>query len=884
MNAPLPPGSESEIDPAPPYKFLSGAMSLFIAGGAGVFGLILALGVLEQRTPGGILLTGFVFFALSFPVIGIINRIAGRKREIVDRQTKQDQARYIEAEREREAMQREAREREMEARLSPFRDFGFAHHSMEKVLAKAAGKDPAGGESGFILQAIAGSLLGEGTAARGAIEHLLPSIRGQKATHNEIFSFGFSEGLIPKLQGMNAEEFRREMSRSFSTALQQLAGREGDLESGIGEFIRFEVFLVPALPREIVLVARKSRMRMEGMVHYQIMPMLDDWKTLDTESRPFSLWDQQPSGGWRETQAPYFYGGENSTITMGPRFPLDGKGERFHSTVVDLWTDKLDRGRILPVEALAGDEPLQRLLGIKVVRQIDPYRASDVYQYDRKGFVEVVGWFLDGRWEPVSVGEGEKAYLTSMLNVSAPNLLVPPHAAAFRVESSDQNKLLANFLGTDLGARRDAVFSQGGNFEIRRGPVTYESKIHTYFIRLAENASETKFCKPAPGEGDRFHDFDAYRDFPAPRPGYSPLEDKGYSSIPASDCYFRTGRDSVQLVLKVNLGSPAPGETDRGVSYSNSQLRAALRNFAKRQGIKDLEIFEKESAQGLVSRGVRSPDRENGEPDAGGSGIGGTVDESGGGGAVWVKLLDPTHADHFASGRLAGSLVASGVLPGEVEIHRIDTYGREKAGMIPVFVMPEYLSVGKFLGEGSLPEGEERRKLAARLEGRLVSFVKRCLAQRILCTDFTLEDTFFPVQAGDVAAFLEEDEPPTDRPGLFVGDFGSYRETVTFLRGGSVTREQYRPPEDLDATLRCEVESFSVYLLGLLLVEVHGLAPGRTLESVTQLRFELDETRYTERLRRELEALLGDSEEGTVDRIAAMLAYRPEARPALDQL
>jgi hypothetical protein len=848
-------------------KAVGGGLAFLIILGVGMLGALLALFVLELRTPGGILLIMIVSICITLPVIALANRFSAHKALRIDEKIRKEQDLYCRAEAERDRIRKEEREREIARRLSGFHDFGFAHRSMESEFARAVRVDPGTGESPYFPKMVAAALLAPGTPEREAIDRLLPLIRQQEVTDGEIFSFGFSEDLIKRLRKFTAAEFCREVSRALVSELRGLGGPAGDSGSGSEEYIRFEVLLIPDLPVELLLSARKSRMRMEQMVHYQIVPMRDDWMELDTEARPFSLWEQQPSGGWREIKVPYFYAGEGSTVTMGPKFEMGKQRVPFHSAIVDLWTGISDRAMTLSIEDLAAREDFQRRLRIKVQRQLEPYRASQVYQYDRKGYVEVVGWFLDGAWEPWSGKEEERLYLTSMLNVSAPNVLVLPHAASYLVESSEQNKLLANFLSTDLGARRGAVSSQGGNFEIRRGPVTHGSKIHYYFIRLAGNAASTKFLKPAPGAPNQYYEFDAYRDFPAPRPGFSPLEDKGFSHIPASDCYFRTGSASIQLVLRVNLGSPAPGETERGVSYSNGQLQAALRNFAKRQGYSDLEVLEEESAQGLVSRASRQ-NLETGDSVP-----------------VWVKLLDPTHADYFASGRLTETLREASILPGEIEVHRVDTYGRAQAGMIPVFAMPDYLSVADFLLSSRDGEQGEKMEVAASIEARLCFFVKRCLEQKVLCTDFTLADTFFPGTRDERAArsFLGESDCPT-RPGLFVGDFGSYRESMAFHRGGSVTREQYRPPEDFDLTLPYGAEAYTVYLLGLLLVETYGFAPGVTLETVMQLRLHLDEAKYEGGLRREVEKVLSGVGESILDQLVAMLAYRPDQRPSLEDL
>ncbi|MEM7600216.1 MAG: hypothetical protein AAF357_02235 [Verrucomicrobiota bacterium] len=827
--------------------------------------LLFGIAVLGLRTVPSIGLSVFIGVVAGALITLLYSRIATSKEQQIAKETKEQQVAFGQMEEDRKRREREERDAEIREKTAAYQGFGFTHRIIDQALAKAHAAFAKQRDLGSFTDAVATALLGPETPERGAIERLLPAVSDETASHQELFSFAFSDRVVGRLSGTTAEEFRKAMIQSLQAELQTIGRRPGELGSSNDDFFQFEVLSLPGLAREVVLTARKPRMKLEKMVHYQVVAVEEDWKEVDVEARRFSEWEMLPSGSWREIPSPYLYGGDDGVITMGPRLEMNEAGERFRSAVVDFWSDELEKGRTLSLEDLAGDEGLQRRLGIRVQRQTEPFIRSAVSQQDRKGFVEVVGWFLDGEWEPIDKDTFDEDDLLTMLNASAPNLLVQPYASSWFLESNEQNKLLTRFLRSDsLGQRKGAVFSQGGNFELMRGPVTYGSKIHTYFIRLAENASVTKFLKPPQGAPDDYQVASSYQDFPEPRTGFSPLEDKGYRSVPVADCYFRTGSDSFQLVLKVNLGSPAVGESSMGVSYSSAQLAAALRNFARREGVDSLEILEEESAQGIVSRGELKT-KEGAQ-------------------RVWLKLLDPTHADHFASGSLTERLCKAKVIPEDIKVNRVNTFGQSQAGMIQIFKMPHYLSVEQYLLDAGTAAWLEREQEREKILIGLAHFAKRCLAERILCTDFTLADTFFSGRPEAVAGYFERDPRSDEDPGLFVGDFGSYRESVAFGRGDSVTREQYRPPEDRDATLSYRPEAYMVYLLGLLFVEVISGAPGLTLDSVIQLRFGLEESAYEERLRTEIDSLLSHFPQPDRDEVVEMLAYRPESRPLLGEV
>jgi hypothetical protein len=860
---------QSHVNPTGrPAKLIKPILVFGIASGSALLAIFVAVVGFNETAVNVLLLFGVVSFFLMIPVLEFVNSLAkGKMKKQEERDLRDMEERKLAQEAYQEDLKR-AKKEELMRQIAVFRDFGYECREIAEVLASVHKSGPNGEVPQTLPSALAKFLLRKGSPEQVAIERLLPLIAREEATHNEIISFGISAELIPMLKGVTSDEFHDEVHEALRNQLQVLSSGGGDLNSRPQDFIRFEVLLIPGIPTDIVITTRKSRMRGEQAVFFQIVPVLDDWVELDLTARPFNLWEQISTGAWRRNSSRYFYGGENSSITFGPQFEMGEKRERFSSAIVDLWTDQLNRGRTMRLDALANDEALQRKLKIRVVQEKNPYAVADVFQWDQKGYVQVVGWFIDGVWEAWEGEEADRPLLTSLLNVSAPNLLVLPYSSSFRIESSEQNKLLAGFLNSVSHHRKSAVFSQGGNFELRRGPVTHGSKIHKYFIKLAENASVTKFIKPAPGTGEGFKDFEAYQNLPESRHGFSPLEDQGFSSIPASDCYLRTGSDAIQLVLQVNLGSPAPGESDRGVSYANAELKAALTNFARRAAISDLEILEEKSAQGLVSRGRREG-------------------EEMGKSSVWyVKLLDPTHGSYFASVTSARKLIQSGILPSEIEIHQVDTYGQSKAGMIPIFLMPEYRSVEQCLAEIE-PGTSEGALLLSRIAAELSLFARRTLEKGIVCSDFTLSDTFVDSGEEDIGGYLTGLSPSAGapaKPRFFVGDFGSYIEKIAFRREATITREQYRPPEDLDHSLRFHAEPYLVYLLGLLWIEVYSGEPGLTIEPVIQLRLGLSREEYSQRIASQVPALLPFAPDGVVEKIVTMLAYDPDDRPALADL
>ena len=844
-------------------KLIKGPLVFFIAGGLAVLGVALSIVSGERATTSLVMIFFFVFVA-AFLGCGVVNNIARGKMEAHQAKVEEDERERREAQERYEQEKKEEDLQRVKEGLQVYLDFGFELRDITEPLTKLHQKDPNTGREIPLPVSLCNYILGEGTSEYESIRRLIPLVREEKATHSEIISLAFSEQLIDAIPGMTSEEFRNELHEALKDKLQDIAGGAGDLSSQFESFIRFEILLIPDVHSHILLAARKSRMRAEQDVRYQIVPVQDDWQDLDLEAKPFTFWEQLPSGGWRKTPSRYFYGGENSTITMGPAFSMGRRGEKFSSAIVDLWSDRLERGRCMRIDALANDEDLQRKLNIRVLFERSTYSVSDVYQLDQKGFVQVCGWFDGETFEPLDTSEITDDDCLSLLNVSAPNLMVHPQASVYTIESSEQNKLLTRFLGGLSAARKAVISTQGGNFEIRRGAVSHGSKIHKYFIKLAENAAITKFMKPAAGDPEGFKNFSSYSDFPEPREGFSPLEDQGYSSIPASDCYFRTGSESNQLVLKVNLGSPAPGETERGVSYSNAELRAALINFTRRAAFSDLEVLEEESAQGLVSRGNRALDGETSR--------------------YYAKLLDPTHSSYFASSVSAKKLIDARVIPSDVEIHRVDTYGNPRPGMIPIFVMPEYLSVEGYLRSGKIDESA-KSYVASRVAEELAIFSRRTLSKGIVCTDFTLSDTFFPTF--DAEAFLRESEETCaepDTPRLFVGDFGSYIEKISFQRDESITREQYRPPEDFDRSLEFQPEPYLVYLLGLLYLEVFTLQPGISIEPVIQLRLGLTQEEYSRRVERILPELLAPHASEEIEKVISMLAYNPLDRPSLSEI
>ena len=834
-----------------------------LLGATGILGLLILAGVHSKLMLG---IGSFVGVVLSFIVCDSIyrriHRIAEKHQaEDKDLRARDGERRHQEAEGRRQEQEakrhekEEARRRELDASLGEILALGFEKRDLIPVLANLS--DPQfraspEGERLTFPQLLARHLFQSEGSQSALLVRLMKNWSEGNRDCYELFSFGLSTGLLKIDSEWGQELFRQELTEALHHWAAKGLGSESQLalQQDLPKAVKMEVWFFDGLPNETAMFAHKPALQVDGMVHY-----LMGAPHPDSNEKPFQLWELQPSLAWRSRAAPHLHFPENGRFVYSP--PIKG----MHSAMVDFESDQVKQGGFVEIDRLAVDRALRDELGVRLVKESSPYPMSSIALTDRKGYIRLCGWWEEGEWHEVE----ESPETETLLTVAAPNILIQPGQFAITVDDDEENRIIASYLAAQAPQRLvEGAISSRGNFVIRRGPIAEACQIHKYFIQPIEGAAPTTlFYRKAPGESEAHRDLIGYREFPESEDPSSPLEREGYRSFPFSDCYLASGTDSYRLCFYISLGSPAPGDTNHGIRYQDQDLIDALERFGRRQGAAEFEVLDKWRSQGLIAHA--------------------NLDRNGRAQSHFLKLLEPPLARRFGTTSMVKKLIAERVLPTTVEIHQVNTDGQPGANaMIPIFVSPEFSNTADAVS--ALTPDAHHSELG-HLANELVVFAKRVLDLGIVCTDFTLADTFFDNET--VAAFLRESSSSQvpENPRLFVGDYGSYVKAKDLTKTNRIIKEEYRPPEDWDADLPIEAEAYQIYVLGVLFVEVLSAQPATTLKVVTRLQLDRKRQAYEEELPKELEQLLSRFYSREVLQcLERMLAYDPVDRPKLMEI
>ncbi|MEO0414815.1 MAG: hypothetical protein AAF226_07670, partial [Verrucomicrobiota bacterium] len=416
--------------------------------------------------------------------------------------------------------------------------------------------------------------------------------------------------------------------------------------------------------------------------------------------------------------------------------------------------------------------------------------------------------------------------------------------------------------------RFDLAISEGGNFEITHGPKAENSPIYHYFIKPNTNGNTlTRYFLPTLSTGaEGYQDPANYEDFRPSLEKKSPLEKDGFFRLAFSSCYLLTGGDSVQLCLKLDIGSPAIGEGEQGLRQFDEQLlRRTLKRYALLQGAEQsYHEIGSATAQGFMGRAKLPDPKGDADP-----------------GVRYLKLLDPPHVKKYRTDEMLALLQDTETFPASIHWERVTSSGKP-GGQVLIISSPEFRSVGELLKKAKVQNDSITIADRVQLCRALINFGKQCFRHGVICQDLSIDDIMF--EQSDLAevtkaiASLSDDEPSP----LFVGDYGSYCFSRDFSRDLKISRGEFLAPEDVNRNLPYSDESFQVYMLGIHVVQILAMSPGLTLDVVSLLSSGISEQEYTEALEKELAECL---EQGSaeLDRyrelVTRMLAYQPQDRP-----